>query len=296
MDAYIGLTLAGLSVSFLHAILPNHWLPFVLAGRAQRWSLGKTMWVVTLAGGGHVLITTLLGILIVGAGLAVAAYVEAWSMPLATSVLILFGLYYIVRHFRGGGHGHSHFPGMDDHDAGHGHEHHEHDGGDHDHEDHCDEDSGEGHDQYGCSDAGHTHNDSGHDAKERGRLSPDTVAVASLIAMLTFSPCEGFLPIYLTAWPHGWTGFVLLSVVLAAGTLAGMLVFTGLTYAGVRRLQLPWLERYEHLILGTVLVLLGIAVMGLHHQTRSHAKAQSRQEDHKTGREATGSSHASLGR
>jgi nickel/cobalt transporter (NicO) family protein len=256
LDVYIGLTLAGLSVSFLHAILPNHWLPFVLAGRAQRWSLGKTLWVVTLAGGGHVLITTVLGILIVGAGLAVAAYVEAWSMPLATSVLILFGVYYIVRHFRGGGHGHSHFPGMDDHDAGHGHEetghdHHELDGGDHDH--------------HGCSDAGHTHHGAGHDAKERGRLSPDTVAVASLIAMLTFSPCEGFLPIYLTAWPHGWTGFLLLSVVLAAGTLAGMIVFTGLTYAGVRRLQLPWLERYEHLILGAVLVLLGIAVMGLHH-------------------------------
>lgn len=235
MDIYASLIFAGLAVSFLHAILPNHWLPFVLAGRAQRWSMGKTLSVVTLAGGGHVLITTALGVLIVWVGLKLSAYVEAWSGPLAAGVLVLLGLYYIVRYLRGEGHSHTHFPGF-----GHSHDH--------------------AHDR----DHGHSH-DRDPDEESHGRsFSPDTAAIASLIALLTFSPCEGFLPIYLTAWPYGWGAFAVLSVVLALGTLAGMLIFTGLTFAGVQRLQPGWLERYENLVLGGVLVLLGAAVAAFH--------------------------------
>ena len=225
MGIYAGLILAGLSVSLLHAILPNHWLPFVLAGRAQRWSMSRTLMMVAVAGGGHVLITTLLGILIVGMGLTLASYVEAWSTPLAAGVLVLFGLYYVVRHLRGGGHNHAHGLVQQDCRA------------------HTDE-------------TDHTHRN------EAGGRSPssDTVAAASLIALLTFSPCEGFLPIYLTAWPYGWAAFAVLSAVLAFGTLSGMLILTGLTYAGVRRLELSWLERYESLVLGGVLMVLGAAV------------------------------------
>ncbi|OGG55271.1 MAG: hypothetical protein A3F84_11095 [Candidatus Handelsmanbacteria bacterium RIFCSPLOWO2_12_FULL_64_10] len=246
MEIYISLVLAGLSVSFFHAILPNHWLPFVLAGRAQRWSMGRTLWVTTLAGGGHVLITTLLGVLIVWMGLALSSYVEAWSAPLAAGVLVLFGLFYVVRHLRGGGHGHSHFPGGYTHGHGDSHDH----GHSHDHDDHA-------HDHGHSDDHGHGH---AHPHGE-GSWAPEAVAVASLVAMLTFSPCEGFLPIYLTAWPYGWGAFVVLSAVLAAGTLSGMLVFTGLTYAGFRRVEMPWMERYEHLVLGGVLILLGGAVV-----------------------------------
>ncbi len=237
MDVYTSLIIAGLSVSFFHAILPNHWLPFVLAGRAQKWPLGKTLSIVVLAGGGHVSITTLLGILIVGMGLALSDYIETWAEPLASGILILFGLYYIVQYFRGIGHSHLHIPGF-------GHDHHEHSHGHHD----------------------HSHHDHDHPAKkETGkRFSPDTVAVTSLIALLTFSPCEGFLPIYFTALPYGWMAFAILSIVLAIGTLAGMMIFTGLTFAGMQHLELPWLERSENLILGGVLVFLGILVVIFH--------------------------------
>lgn len=248
MEIYLSLILAGLSVSFFHAILPNHWLPFVLAGRAQRWSMGKTLWITTLAGGGHVLITTLLGVLIVWMGLALSSYVEAWSAPLAAGVLILFGLFYAVRHLRGGGHGHRRFPGGHSQNPGHSDIH------DHSH------DRSHPHPHNPSDDHGHGH---AHPRRE-GSWAPEGVAVASLVAMLTFSPCEGFLPIYLTAWPYGWGAFVLLSAVLAAGTLAGMLAFTGLTYAGFQRLEMPWMERYEHLVLGGVMILLGGAVLLFH--------------------------------
>ena len=41
---------AGFATAFLHAALPTHWLPFVLVGRAQRWTLPKTLSAVTTAG------------------------------------------------------------------------------------------------------------------------------------------------------------------------------------------------------------------------------------------------------
>lgn len=257
MEIYLSMVLAGLSVSFFHAILPNHWLPFVLAGRAQGWSMGRTLWIVTLAGGGHVLITTLLGVLIVGMGLALSSYVEAWSVPLAAGALILFGLFYVVRHLRGGGHGHSHFSDGHAHHPGHAHDHLNRDGQDMQDIPHPE------HPAYPCK-IEHADLSRGpeHEHGEGGRSwAPDTVVVASLVAMLTFSPCEGFLPIYLTAWPYGWTAFAVLSAVLAAGTLSGMLAFTGLTYAGFQRAEMSWMENYEHLVLGSVLILLGGAVV-----------------------------------
>jgi len=50
------------------------------------------------------------------------------------------------------------------------------------------------------------------------------------------------------------------TAVLMAATAAGMLIFTGLSLAGFKRLGLQWVERYEETILGVALVLVGAAV------------------------------------
>jgi len=56
------LVVGALTVSTLHAILPSHWLTVVLVGNAWGWSKNKIMRLVFLAGSGHVLMTTMLGI------------------------------------------------------------------------------------------------------------------------------------------------------------------------------------------------------------------------------------------
>ena len=38
----------------------------------------------------------------------------------------------------------------------------------------------------------------------------DWAAISGLFVMLTLSPCEGFLPVYLSAVPLGWRGFAVL--------------------------------------------------------------------------------------
>ena len=56
--------ITGFSVAFFHAAIPTHWLPFVLTARARGWSRAKTLAVTALAGAGHVLVTTLIGLVI----------------------------------------------------------------------------------------------------------------------------------------------------------------------------------------------------------------------------------------
>lgn len=89
----------------------------------------------------------------------------------------------------------------------------------------------------------------------------DKAVILGLLAMLTFSPCEGFLPVYLSGIKYGWSGFALLSVFLALATMSGMVFFTWLTMAGMERLQLKTLEKYESGILGTLLWVLAIIIL-----------------------------------
>ncbi|WP_262031824.1 hypothetical protein [Microvirga sp. Mcv34] len=219
----------GFAVAFLHAALPTHWLPFVLAGRGQHWSRGKTLSITALAGLGHVLFTTLLGTIVVGLGIETSRWTGDVFPFLTGGALIAFGLYYLFRQMRGA-RGHSHWGLRPKH-------HH--------------------HDQDGVvvSSGPQAHHASHADHQS------DRVAVLSLLALLTFSPCEAFLPVYLSGIAYGWAGFAALSLVLAIATLTGMVAFTGITLAGFERLRLSALERFESGMLGGALVFLGVAII-----------------------------------
>src|SRR5438067_3109737 len=75
------------------------------------------------------------------------------------------------------------------------------------------------------------------------------------------SPCEAFLPVFLIGAKYGWIAFALLSAILAIGTVAGMVVFTWVTLAGVEKLRFRPLEKFESGILGGVLCLLGMLII-----------------------------------
>lgn len=104
----------------------------------------------------------------------------------------------------------------------------------------------------------HTHEHHHHDDLQK--TSKDGWAILSLLSLLTFSPCESFLPVYLSAVGYGWVGFVLLSVVLACGTLLTMLSFTWISARTIERYNLDWLEDHEKLITGVGLIALAILV------------------------------------
>ncbi len=89
-------------------------------------------------------------------------------------------------------------------------------------------------------------------------MGKDGWAILSLLSLLTFSPCESFLPVYLSAWPLGWKGFMALSAVLALGTLFSMLGFMSMTFWGINKWKFHFVEKYEKLITGILLVVLAV--------------------------------------
>lgn len=344
---FLSIVATGFVVAFAHAAIPTHWLPFVLAGRGQRWSKTKTLMVVVLCGSGHVLFTTVLGALIVWLGIETSKWTSNVFPWIAGGALILFGLYYLVRQGRGCGHSHHHFGGGHSHGGhshgayGHGHE--SHDKGGHDLASERKRiDTGHGvlllevfeddvpprfrmrtesaaaalphaaalsletlrpdgsrqtfsfaeragylesleeipgpHEftaSLGLSHGDHTHR---HEVRfedhqyaapatpavarlPAGTVKSDRAVILGLFTLLTFSPCEGFLPVYLSGITYGWMGFVVLSAVLAVATVAGMVVFTWLTVSGMERLRLGFLERSESGILGALILFLGVGII-----------------------------------
>jgi len=91
-----GLIVSALTISVLHAILPDHWLTFVLVGSAQRWSKRKIIRLVFLAGGGHVLLTTMLGLVIASIAKGLLPFLGYFETYVTSVVLIILGFIYIA--------------------------------------------------------------------------------------------------------------------------------------------------------------------------------------------------------
>ncbi|HYE44194.1 MAG TPA: hypothetical protein VEA44_00310 [Caulobacter sp.] len=91
------LAAAGFFVAFMHAILPTHWLPFVLVGREQRWSAGKTLGVAALASLGHVAFTVLIGAVVVGIGMVAAPQLDQYFKWVVAGLLVALGVFYLTR-------------------------------------------------------------------------------------------------------------------------------------------------------------------------------------------------------
>lgn len=228
----------GFTVAFFHAAIPTHWLPFVLVSRTRGWSRGKTLGVALFAGMGHVLLTSVLGLLIAWLGFQLDEEIGHAFAPVAGGLLIAIGLYYFWRQFRGGGICHHAMPGSHHHA-----------------DEHCGDEAEHG---------SHWEHEL-RDSKLAAANTGDWAAISGLFLMLTLSPCEGFLPVYLSAVQFGWTGFVVLSLILAVATLAGMTVFTWLTLVGFERLRLSYFERREAGLLGVIFVVLGLIMLFMPH-------------------------------
>jgi len=104
----ITLIAGSLVLSFLHAIIPNHWLPILAIGKKEHWSLTETTRITFIAGLSHATSTVLIGIFLglVGSGLSSA--VESFTTYVAPSLLVALGLFYIYQHSR---HHHFHMHG-----------------------------------------------------------------------------------------------------------------------------------------------------------------------------------------
>jgi hypothetical protein len=223
------------SIGFVHTVLgPDHYLPFIVLGRARAWSRAKIAAITTLCGLGHVAGSVALGAVGIAIGLAVGRMelIESVRGELAAWALMGFGLAYAAWGWRraqtGRAHSHAHV-----HADGTAHA-------------HC-------HDHRG----GHVHV---HESEaSAARLTPWV-----LFTVFVLGPCEPLIPLLMVpAAAHSWAGVAFVAGVFGLATIATMLavVFAGL--AGLSVVSFTAVERHAHTLAGTAVAACGAAMVFL---------------------------------
>lgn len=207
---------AAAAIALLHAVLPTHWLPFAIVGRAQGWPVARRVGVAAAAALGHAAVTAAVGLAAAILGREVAERLH-FAERLGGAALLAFGLVYAAVDIRHLGHRHA--------------MHHVRDGAVYDSAHH--------------------------------RLS-DRTAIASLVLILSVSPCIALVPVFFETGRLGLGAALAVAGVNAAVTVACMVIMVGLASLGVERLRLERLERFERPIVGVLLAALGAVALLLH--------------------------------
>ncbi len=216
---------SAIGVAFVHTLIGiDHSLPFVVLGKANGWSLRKTLGLTAVCGIGHVLSSVVLGLLGIGLGTAVASLevIEASRGTLAAWTLIVFGLVYagwaFARRRRGTRHAHQH--------------------------------------------DGLVHSHTGRPTHQHSTRSATAAITAwSLFIIFVLGPCEPLIPLLMIPAAGMGTGVVIL-VTAAFGvvTVATMLGLVTLAYYGLRLQRMHWLEQHAHVMAGLAIAASGVVI------------------------------------
>lgn len=219
------------SIGFVHTVTgPDHYLPFIVVGRARGWSLTRTLGVTAICGVGHVLGSVVLGLVGIGLGLAVGRLevIEGVRGDIAAWLLISFGLVYTIwglrQALRNRPHTHRHV-----HADGTEHEHH------------------------------HVHH---HDhAHVHETNSGRSMTAWALFVIFVLGPCEPLIPILMyPAANASLGGLVLVTAIFSVVTIATMMGMVLLADRGVRFLKIGRLERFAHALAGAAILGSGLAI------------------------------------
>ena len=244
------------SLGLVHTVIgPDHYLPFIVIGRARSWALRKTLGVAFLAGLVHILSSVALGFVGIALGIAVGKLegVESARGEVAAWLLIGFGFAYFLwgvrRAWRGRAHTHSHLHAELHDEPAHGHarasvDGHEH-GRDHVHE------------------HPHTHELAEH-AHPHGKGGKANITPWILFTIFVFGPCEPLIPLIMyPAARHSAAGVAVVAAAFGLATIATMLVIIAAASYGAKFVRLGRLERYSHALAGLMIFVSGLAVQFL---------------------------------
>jgi nickel/cobalt transporter (NicO) family protein len=227
------LSATAISIGFVHTILgPDHYLPFIVMSQAKKWTLRKTMIITFFCGIGHVMSSVILGIVGIAIGISVTKLVsfESFRGNIAAWLFIAFGLVYMIISIRNlirkKRHSHSHF-----HQSGDKHIH------EHDHK----------------KEHMHVH-------QEEGFQTTPWV----LFLIFVFGPCEPLIPLLMyPASKNNFHGAIIVAIVFSIVTIATMMAVVLVFNLGLNKINLKPLEKYSHLIAGTMIFFSGLLILVL---------------------------------
>jgi hypothetical protein len=234
------LFITALSVGFLHTLMgPDHYVPFIVIGRARRWSFWHTSLWTFVCGLGHVLSSVLLGVLGLALGAALAR-IEGWEGTRgewAGWALMLFGFGYAgwgVYRARKAASPASR-PAEDESAQGRNK------GPRHPHLHSC----------MGKHNA--------HSAVEWKHLTPWL-----LVLIFVLGPCEPLIPLFFASGlEQAWHEVLLVCLGYTLATLVGMHLMVTLFWFGLSKIDLGPLERWSHTLAGAVIALAGVSMVFL---------------------------------
>lgn len=90
------LIIGSFTLSILHALIPNHWIPLIAISKAEKWKTGETMLATFITAFFHLLSTILIGILVGFVGIRIFEKYEHFSHIIAPVVLIILGIIYLI--------------------------------------------------------------------------------------------------------------------------------------------------------------------------------------------------------
>jgi nickel/cobalt transporter (NicO) family protein len=233
-QAIIALSITAASIGFFHTLFgPDHYVPFIVMGKARKWSVIKTLWVTLLCGIGHVGSSIVLGLLGVGLGIMVGKLelFEGFRGNLAGWLLLSFGLVYFVwglrQAFKNKPHKHFH-----SHSDGIAHEHtHKH-----------------------IQDHSHVH-----DAADKKNITPWI-----LFTIFVLGPCEPLIPILMyPAAQASYIGMFVVTGIFALATISTMLGMVLVTSLGLNFLPIHRFEKYMHALAGATIFMCGFSIQFL---------------------------------
>lgn len=219
------------TIGFFHTILgPDHFIPFIVLGRARQWTIRKTLLITSLCGIGHVAGSVIIGIIgiLLGTTLSGLVEIETSRGAIAAWMMIAFGLVYFIwgirRAIRNKKHSHVHYHA---------------DGTTHSHtHKHLEE---------------HLHP---HERKNLKELTPWI-----LFTIFVFGPCEPFIPLLLFPAANGnLTGILLVTATFTTITVLTMVTMVSLAHYSIKLIPLIKLEKYIHAIAGATILLCGISI------------------------------------
>lgn len=226
-------------VGIVHMSAPDHWATLCLLAKNKQWAPKKLYGVSFATALGHVALSIVMGLAVVGVGLVFSHLVSYYLDTGIGVIMVVAGLFFGFKPLLRQGHHEHHKGGHDEH--GHHHEGHDHDHEGHDHH----------HDEHGH----HHEKEENALAKFRGGIGYFVVLGAAL------SPDPTIIPIYLAAIPAGFYFALELSAIFAAASILTMMLFVQLGTAGLGKVFARIPERYHDSIVGFVIAAIGAYVL-----------------------------------
>lgn len=222
-----------LSTALLHTLIPDHWLPFVLIGRAQAWSLRGTAAVAGVSAAIHAALSIALALAALAVGATAAEALGGTLELVGAWLLVAFGVVYAAWSWRKGGHFHPggarlhHAPTAP-----------------------CDGREGPSHPEHL-----HYHAD---EALIRGRAGRGRFWLATIIGL---NPCVLLLPIVFASARQGPSAVLLVSIAYTVPTVGLMVGLSVLGVAGARLLPVPSAARYMEIASGLLVATVGVLLL-----------------------------------